>query len=68
MEVMKDISLMHGYENGKHEGYGNERKCFCGVFLLFRDNAECFLPFLSLRDRRSGEGTGVDGCGACCDS
>ena len=21
-----DVSLMHGYENGKHEGYGNERK------------------------------------------
>jgi len=27
-EVVKDISLMHGYENGKHwhQGYGNERK------------------------------------------
>jgi len=24
--VVKDFSLMHGYENGKHEGYGNERK------------------------------------------
>jgi len=26
--VVKDVSLMHGYENGKHEGYGNERKSF----------------------------------------
>ena len=25
-EAMKDVSLMHGYENGKHGGYGNERK------------------------------------------
>ena len=31
-EVMKDVSLMHGYENGKHEGYGNEGGT-CGVFL-----------------------------------
>ena len=23
---MKDVSLMNGYEDGKHEGYGNERK------------------------------------------
>ena len=33
---MKGVSLMHGYENGKHQGYGNERKFFCGVFLLFK--------------------------------
>ena len=42
MEVMKDISLMHGDENGKLEGYGNERKFFVECFLLFKDNAECF--------------------------
>ena len=30
-EVMKDVSLMHRYENGKHEGYGNEKGSFCGV-------------------------------------
>ena len=23
-EVKKDVSLMDGYENGKHGGYGNE--------------------------------------------
>jgi len=33
---MKDVSLMHGYENGKHEGYGNERKFLWCVFLLFK--------------------------------
>ena len=47
-EVMKDVSLMHRYENGKHEGYRNEGS-LCGTFLLFRDNAECFFPFVSLR-------------------
>ena len=37
MEVMKGVSLMHGYENGKHQGYGNERKFFLWcVFLLFK--------------------------------
>ena len=55
-EDMKDVSLMHGYENGKHEGYGNEGS-LCGVFLLFRDNAECFFLFISLRDRQSDEET-----------
>ena len=38
-EVMKYVSLMHGYENGKHEGYGNGGS-LCGVFFLFRDNTE----------------------------
>ena len=33
-QVMKDVSLMHGYENGKYEGYGHEGSffveyCFC---------------------------------------
>ena len=36
---------MHGYENGKHEGYEDERKFFVGCFVLFKDNAECFLSF-----------------------
>ena len=37
MEVMKGVSLMHGYENGKHQGYGNERNFFLWcVFLLFK--------------------------------
>ena len=44
---MRDVSLMHGYENGKHEGYGNERN------VLF--------PFVFLKDRRSEEETCVDG-------
>ena len=48
MEVMKDVSLMHEYENGKHEGYGNERKFFVVCFLLFKDNPECFLTFCFL--------------------
>ena len=29
---MKGVSLMHGYENGKHQGYGNERKFLWCVF------------------------------------
>ena len=36
---------------------------FCGVFLLFRDNAECFFPFVSLRDRQNDEETCVDESG-----
>ena len=44
-EGMKDVSLMHRYENGKHEGYGNEGS-LCGEFLLFMDNAECFFCFV----------------------
>ena len=36
---------------------------FCGVFLLFRDNAECFFPFVFLRDRRSDEETCMDESG-----
>ena len=61
-EVMKDVSLMHAYENGKHESYGNEGS-LCGVFLLFRDNAEYFVYFVSLRDRQSDEETCVNGSG-----
>ena len=61
-EVMKDVSLMHRYENGKHEGYGNEGS-LCGVFILFRDNAECFFSFVSLWDRQSDKETCVDGSG-----
>ena len=33
---MKGVSLMHGYENGKHQGYRNERKFLWCVFLLFK--------------------------------
>jgi len=61
-EVKKDVSLMDGYENGKHEGYGNEGS-ICHAFLLFRDNAECFFSFVSLRDRQGDEETCVDGSG-----
>ena len=61
-EVKKDVSLMDGYENGKHGSYGNEGS-LCDAFLLFRDNAECFFPFISLRDRQSDEETCVDGGG-----
>ena len=61
-EVKKDVSLVDGYENGKHGGYGNEGSIF-DAFLLFRDNAECFFPFVSLRDRQSDEETCVDGGG-----
>jgi len=56
MEVMKEVSLMHGYENRKHEGYRNEGSIY-GVFILFRDSAECFPPFVSLRDRQDDEET-----------
>ena len=44
-EVVNDVSLMYGYENGKHEGYGNERKFFVVCFFCLKDNAECFLSF-----------------------
>ena len=53
---------MNRYENGKHEGYGNEGS-LCDVFLLFRDNAECFFSFVCLRDRQSDEETYVNGSG-----
>jgi len=33
---------MDGYKNGEHGGYGNEGSLF-HAFILFRDNAECFL-------------------------
>ena len=59
-EVKKDVSLMDGYENGKHGGYGNEGS-LCDAFLLFRDNPECFFP---LRDKQSDEETCVDGSGS----
>ena len=58
-EVKKDVSLMGGNENGKHGGYGNEGSPR-DAFLLFRDNAECFFPFVSLRDRQSDEETCVN--------
>ena len=53
---------MHAYEKGKHEGYGNEGS-FWGVFLLFRDKAECFDSFDSLSDRQIDQETCVDGGG-----
>ena len=57
---MKDVSLMHGCENGKHEGYGNEGS-FCGVFLCSEITQNVSFPFVSLRDRQSDEETCVDG-------
>ena len=42
---------------------GMKGSVFVGCFLLFKENAECFLPFVSLRNRRSEEGTCVDGGG-----
>lgn len=37
IEVMKDVLLMHRYENGKHQGYGNEKEVFLWCnFLLFK--------------------------------
>ena len=38
-EVKRVGSLMNGYVNRKHRGYGNERS-LCDAFILFRDNAE----------------------------
>ena len=63
MEVMKDVSLMHGYENGKHEGYENERKFLWCIFFCLRDNAKCFLSFCFLRGGQGEEETSVDGSG-----
>jgi len=48
IEVMKDVSLMHGYENGKHEGYGNERKFLWCVFVLFKGQHRMFSFLLFL--------------------
>ena len=61
-EVKKDVSLIDGYENGKHGGYGNEGS-LCEAFFLFRDNGECFFSFVSLRNRQSDEETCVNGGG-----
>jgi len=66
-EVKKDVSLMDGYENGKHGDYGNEGS-LCDAFLSFRDNAGCFFSFVSLRDIQSDEETRVERremCGDC---
>jgi len=43
---MKDVSLMHGYENGKHEGCGNEF-LWC-VFVLFKGQHRMFSFLLFL--------------------
>ena len=59
-EVIKDVSLMPPYQNGKHRGCGNEGS-LCGAFLLFRDSAECFVSLVSLRDKQSDEEACVDG-------
>jgi len=61
-EVKKDVSLIDGYENGKHGGYGSEGS-LCDAFLLFRDNAKSFFLFVSLKDRQSVEETCVQGSG-----
>ena len=50
MKIVKDVLLMHGYENGEHGGYGNEGS-LCRAFLLFRDNIEYFCYFVSLKNR-----------------
>ena len=52
---MKDVSLMHGYENGKHGGYGNERKLLSCVFFCSGITQKVFFPLVFLRDRRSDE-------------
>ena len=61
-EIKKDVSFIDRYENRKYEDYGNEGS-LCDAFLLLRDNAECFFPFVSLRDRQSDGETCVDGSG-----
>ena len=46
---------------------GMKRKfLWCMIFLLFRDSAECFFPFVSLRVRQSNEETCVDESGNVC--
>ena len=42
--VKKVVSLMNGYANRKHGGYGNEGS-HCAV-ILFKDNGECFFLLL----------------------
>ena len=59
-EVKGDVSLMDGYENGKHGGYRNEGS-LCDAFLLFRAAQD--VSFSSLRDRQSDEETCVEGSG-----
>ena len=53
---------MNGYVNRKHGDYRNEGT-LCDKFILFRDNAEWFFSFNSLRDRQSDEETCVEGSG-----
>ena len=57
-EVKKIVSLMNGYVNRKHGGYGNEGN-LCDVFIMFRYNAECFFSSVSLKDRQNDEATCV---------
>ena len=46
---------MHGYENGKHGGYGNERKLMPCVFFCLWITQKVFFPFVFLSDRRGDE-------------
>ena len=64
---MKDVSLMHGYENGKHKGYGNERKFFVVCFLLFKGLRRMFSFLLFLwgidKEKRRQVWMEVETCG-----
>ena len=61
------FSLIHGYENGKHKGYGNERKFFVVFFFCLRDYTECFLSFCFFwgidKERRRQVWMEVETCG-----
>ena len=45
-EVKKDVSLMDGYENGKHGGYGNEGSLCEAFFCSGITQNVSFLLFL----------------------
>ena len=61
-KVIKDVSLIHGYRNGKHEGYRYEGS-LCRAFLLFRNNTEYSCYFVFLKERQCDEETCGDESG-----
>ena len=58
-EVKKDVSLWTDMRMESMEAT-EMKEVFVMYFILFRDDAECFFSFVSLRDRQSSEEICVD--------
>ena len=58
---MSDVSLIHRYQNRKHDGYGNERKFLWCISFVQGITQNVSFSFVSLRDRQGDEETCVGG-------